>query len=213
MKCPICGEVYTHKRNFCVLCGADLNAAVQPECASEPEPEVSPAPSSVKKQVTAEDFFGPSRPVRRTARMTDLSVSGIDLGDLVDANLQRPVHVQYMRAAQDCGIDRSNIAQEHRRSDTAMYETQVDASRTLAQHTASASVVAMADAAGCDRSNCVTERSAQTVTMSDDIRPVEALPKAQPRPLDEIDALSVPDFFRKRRTAAVSLEIPNLECC
>lgn len=214
MKCPICGETYLQKRNFCVLCGADLKSAAETEQAvSATLTEEISAPSAAKKPVTAEDFFGPSRPIRRTAKMNDLSVSDVDLGDLADANLQKPLHQRYMKSAAEFGVDMTNTVQNRRTSTVGMYEAAPDPTRTQAAHIAVKSTVGMAEAAGCDQSNISGGKTAPTVTMSDDIRPVEALPKAKPKPLDEIDSLPIPDFFRGRCSTPVSLEIPNLECC
>ncbi len=214
MKCPICGETYLQKRNFCVLCGADLKSAAETEQAvSAPVTEAFPAPSPIKKPVTAEDFFGPSRPIRRTAKMNDLSVSDVDLGDLADANLQKPLHQRYMKSAAEFGVDMTNTVQNRRAATVGMYEAAPDPARTQAAHVPVKSAIGMAEAVGCDQSNVSGGKTAPAVTMSDDIRPVEALPKAQPKQLDEIDSLPVPDCFRRRRSAPVSLEIPNLECC
>lgn len=212
MKCPICGETYSQKRNFCVLCGADLKSAAEFEQkSSAPKTEECPAPSAPKKPVTAEDFFGPARVVRRNTKMNDLSVADINLSDLADGSLQKPMHQRYMKSA--VGVDFSNTVQNHNRTAVDMYEAAPDPTRTQEAHVAVKPSVGMAEASGCDASNITTRKQTRTVTMSDDVHRVEALPSAPEKPVDEIDMIQIPDFIRQRRSAPVSLEIPNLECC
>lgn len=217
MKCPNCGEEFSKKRRFCVLCGADLSAAAPAASTAPPPvpkaPMPMPAAQSVVKPsrpITAEDFFGTPKPVKRPeAKMNDLSVEHLDISRLEAEQKSPTAHRHYMKPASADQTDTTNTVLPQRAATVQMAGAAPDGAHTLEAHQATESDVRMDDASGTDAFNTTTHGAKQQVAMSDELKPVEALPKRHPIG-EELDDIEIPSFIRARRKHTISLEIPSL---